>query len=861
MASSAAFELVLQLKDEASRGLNKAAKEGGILKSALGFATGGAILQGINAIGGAAKDMFTDAIGEAKEWQTQLAQVDAVLTSTGGAAGLTRDEILEMNKALSAGGGFSAAADDAVLSGQNMLLTFTNIGEEVFPEATKAMLDMATKMNNGVTPSAEQLKQQSIQLGKALNDPIKGISALSRVGVSFTQEQKDTIKTMVEAGDTMGAQKLILAELSKEFGGSATAAMNTFEGQQALVGEQFNNMKQTIGEALMPILSRLMGFVSTTLMPIFNDMANGIANVLNWFGQMTEGATSFSQVLFNMGEAIGGPLGAIIGFFSSIVGNIERFISALQSGQDPIQAFMDLLGANLQSVGGLLERIGPMIGEFVGNVLKWIGDNLPKIIAKLAEWGQAFIQWVADSLPGWLQAAGEFLGSVLQWIGDNLPGIIQKLGEWGMAFITWIADSLPGWLAAAAEFIGKVLVWIVEQIPVIVQKLWEWGTAFIGWVAPRIPELLGKLFELLGKIGEWIITDALPAIIGKLGEWGAAFLNWVGKDVLPFLGGKLAEIWNAITTWIADTARDIGTGILAFVTAFWEWITTTVQEFPGKVAEIWNAITTWIADTARNIWTKVQEIGRQIVEGIKQGILNAWQAFTNWLGGMFQGAVDGIKSFLGISSPSRLMAEQIGVPMVQGIQMGFEGEMPAFNQATLSKIAEWIGSIKVASQSSETNEAGSTVVGGIREGFEEAWGAFHASAMAMMEATWGEAAARAAQIAQMMANAQATGSASAGGGVQNPIFNPPWYGGGSPGGGNTGGVHVLGSGGIVTRPVRAIVGDGGAEAVIPLDRLERWMGGGRGMSFTANFYGPVYADESDMVERIAEKLYDLTKGR
>ena len=47
-----------------------------------------------------------------------------------------------------------------------------------------------------------------------------------------------------------------------------------------------------------------------------------------------------------------------------------------------------------------------MIGEFVGNVLKWICDNLPKIIAKLAEWGQAFIQWVADSLPGWLQAAG-----------------------------------------------------------------------------------------------------------------------------------------------------------------------------------------------------------------------------------------------------------------------------------------------------------------------------------------------------------------------------------------------------------------------------------------------------------------------
>jgi hypothetical protein len=139
MASSAAFELVLELNDKASKGLGQAAKQGGFLKNALSFATGGAILGGIQAIGGAAKDMFTDAIDEAKEWNTGLGQLDAVLTSTGGKVGLTKDQLLDLNKALSAGGGFSAAADDAVLTGQNMLLTFTNIGKDVFPTATKAM--------------------------------------------------------------------------------------------------------------------------------------------------------------------------------------------------------------------------------------------------------------------------------------------------------------------------------------------------------------------------------------------------------------------------------------------------------------------------------------------------------------------------------------------------------------------------------------------------------------------------------------------------------------------------------------------------------------------------------------------------
>src|SRR5574338_1106353 len=164
MASSAPFEIVIELRNKASSGL------GGLIEQASAFATGGFIQKGIEAVSGAVTDFVGGAISEASEWQTQLGQLDAVLTSTGGKAGLTKDAILELNKSLSAGGGFSAAADDAVLQGQNMLLTFTNIGKDVFPDASKAMLDMATKMNGGVTPSAEQLQQQAVQLGKALND-------------------------------------------------------------------------------------------------------------------------------------------------------------------------------------------------------------------------------------------------------------------------------------------------------------------------------------------------------------------------------------------------------------------------------------------------------------------------------------------------------------------------------------------------------------------------------------------------------------------------------------------------------------------------------------------------------------------
>jgi len=107
--------------------------------------------------------------------------------------------------------------DEAIQSGENILLTFTNIGSTVFPQATMASLDMAQAMGMDASNAARLL-------GKALNDPTQGLSALSRVGIQFTDQQKAQIESMQKMGDVAGAQALILGELEKKYGGSAKAA-------------------------------------------------------------------------------------------------------------------------------------------------------------------------------------------------------------------------------------------------------------------------------------------------------------------------------------------------------------------------------------------------------------------------------------------------------------------------------------------------------------------------------------------------------------------------------------------------------------------------------------------------------------
>jgi hypothetical protein len=194
------------------------------------------------------------AFAEAEEVQNKL---QAVLKATGGAAGLSKDQIAGMAGELQK---VTTFGDEAILSGQTMLATFTRIGRDVFPEASKAMLDLATHMGGDVDGAAKAL-------GKALNDPIEGLSALSKAGVKFTSDQERQIQTMIRAGDIASAQGVILKTLEGRFGGMAEAAAqglgvwkqnaNLFGELGEAIGKQFAPAAEMAGRAVRSLLTFL----------------------------------------------------------------------------------------------------------------------------------------------------------------------------------------------------------------------------------------------------------------------------------------------------------------------------------------------------------------------------------------------------------------------------------------------------------------------------------------------------------------------------------------------------------------------------------------------------------------------------
>jgi hypothetical protein len=168
----------------------------------------------------------TEAVNRLGEEEKAAAQTAAAIRSTGGAAQVTAGHVGTMADQLAR---MSGVDNEVVQTGENLLLTFTNIqnrvgaGNDIFDQATKAALNMSVALG-------EDMSAAAMQLGKALQDPVAGVTALRRVGVELNDEQKASIGAFVKMGDVASAQKIILTELNKEFGGSAEAYGKTLPG-------------------------------------------------------------------------------------------------------------------------------------------------------------------------------------------------------------------------------------------------------------------------------------------------------------------------------------------------------------------------------------------------------------------------------------------------------------------------------------------------------------------------------------------------------------------------------------------------------------------------------------------------------
>jgi hypothetical protein len=225
---------------------------GGMAHAAGTIAKVGAVAGAVAVGGGIAllTKAFTAGSASLEELNQVQGRTAAVIKSTGGAAGQSTGDIRKLAEEME---NLSTNDDKAVQGAENMLLTFTGIGPKAFRPATQAVIDLNAAMGGG----DEGLQHTAIQVGKALNDPIKGVGALSRVGVSFTAQQKAQIKTLVDHNKTLDAQKIILAELNKEFGGQGKVFGSGPAAEARRLADAEEDLSRSFAEKLAPAVSNV----------------------------------------------------------------------------------------------------------------------------------------------------------------------------------------------------------------------------------------------------------------------------------------------------------------------------------------------------------------------------------------------------------------------------------------------------------------------------------------------------------------------------------------------------------------------------------------------------------------------------
>lgn len=270
-----------------------------------------------------------------------LAQVETGLRSTGYAAGFTSDQLAKIASVLQNN---SLFGDEKILQDVTaQLLTFTNIAGDEFARTQQAALDLATRLDG-------DLKGASIQLGKALNDPVANLSALGRSGIQFSKDQQDVIKALAESGRLAEAQGIILSELEKQYGGSAKAAAEAGTGWRTQLGNILGDVQESFGEIISDSLKpfgdilkkiairilELSPAAKKTIL-VISGIAFAIGPLLVGIGTMVKLLPIVKAGLLAMRAAVLGVSWPVLAITAAIVGLAAAFVYV----RDNLQAFKE----------------------------------------------------------------------------------------------------------------------------------------------------------------------------------------------------------------------------------------------------------------------------------------------------------------------------------------------------------------------------------------------------------------------------------------------------------------------------------------------------------------------------------------
>ena len=419
------------------------------------------------------------------------------------------------------------------------------------------------------------------------------------------------------------------------------------------------------------------------------------------------------------------------GMAEMVVESITDFING-----DGLRSFLgclvDIFTGIVNGISSMLPTLLPALVELIAYTVTTLIDQLPALLDCALQLIMGLADGILAALPVLIEALPEVISSIVQFLISAVPQIIDAGIELLMALvdalpviIDALVDALPqiieatvtALIAAAPQIVEagiKLLSALVEAIPVIVVELAE----AVPDIVAAIIDVLAELPGLIGEVFAEIVTDLVEWGQQMLSNASTAMSNMLSKvnSIIQELPGKiwthLVNAVNKVVAWGRQMVSNASTAASNMLSK----VASTLQQLPGKVwdylSQAAQKVVTWgtqlaqkgaaaatrlfssIVNGLAGLPGRMAEIGSNIISGIWNGISSGWSWLTNKVSSLASGLLDAAKNALGISSPSKAFADEVGRWIMPGVGKGLDKTMPATLKDMEAKAGELVSAMR-----------------------------------------------------------------------------------------------------------------------------------------------------------------------
>lgn len=447
------------------------------------------------------------------------------------------------------------------------------------------------------------------------------------------------------------------------------AAFGTkLSGLATTAGSVMTKIGSFIGSAVSAI-GEFFATFGTVIAGVGSIIAGAILAVTNFIDMFKNGFSIIKDILMGVGIALAAVGAVILGAPALVAAAIAGIVFAIANLVIVIKEHWD-------QIVEFIQQIPSKIGEIVDAVVAWfealpgrISEFLSQVISGIQEWASNLLSQASSAAENAVNAVENFFSNLPYKIGYILGFVIGKLVSFGVDAINWVTKNVPiiidNIITFFSQLPGEVWTWLVNTY----NKLVTWGSNMLQKaieVARNVVENVSTFFsELPGKVARWL-QNTLTNLI-----------NW-GSNMLSNGRQAASNTINAIVTFFSQLPGKIATWLTNTVNKVVSWGSQLASRGRSAASQLVNAVTSGVA----GLPGKMAEVGRNIVRGVWNGISNAAGWFKSQVRSFFSGIVDGAKSALGIHSPSRVFAKEVGKWIPPGVGVGIEDSMPELEKQT-----------------------------------------------------------------------------------------------------------------------------------------------------------------------------------